>query len=196
MRPVVVERLPEFTEETVRVRSGSTIHVKRNTYSVPSRLIGEWVRARLYEDRLEVWYAGSLQEVIPRLVGVSGARIHYRHMIESLVRKPGAFERYRYREALFPTITFRRAYDALRLAMPAMRADLDYLRLLHLAARTMESSVESALSLLLDAGRLPRPDDVKALVAPETTAVPAIAAPAVRLQEYDALLALAEEVAV
>jgi hypothetical protein len=193
MRPVVVERLAEFTEETVRVRSGSTIHVKRNTYSVPSRLIGEWVRARVYEDRIEVWYAGEVREVMERLVGAHRARINYRHIIESLVRKPGAFERYRYRDALFPSLTFRKAYDHLREALPPTQADLHYLRILHLAARTMESEVEQALVLLLEAGVPPRAEEVKGLVAPEMPSVPVIAAPVVSLSEYDTLLGSAKE---
>ena len=59
----------------------------------------------------------------------------------SLVRKPGAFARYRYREELFPTMTFRRAYDAL-VGWRGDRADIEYVRILHLAASTMESDVE------------------------------------------------------
>jgi hypothetical protein len=53
MRPVVNERVPEFTENDVRVNSRSVIRVKYNVYSVPSRLIGEIVRDRIYDDRIE-----------------------------------------------------------------------------------------------------------------------------------------------
>ena len=43
MRPVTMARLPEFTEVDTRVSSWSTISIKSNVYSVPSRLIGEKV---------------------------------------------------------------------------------------------------------------------------------------------------------
>ena len=69
-------------------------------------------------------------------------------VIGSLVRKPGAFASYRFREQLFPTMQFRLAYDALR-EWRGERADVEYVRILHLAATTMEATVDSALSLLL-----------------------------------------------
>ena len=67
------------------------------------------------------------------------------------MRKPGAFARYRFREQMFPTMTFRLAYDALK-RWRGERADVEYVRMLHLAATTMESTVDSALALLLEAG--------------------------------------------
>ena len=67
------------------------------------------------------------------------------------MRKPGAFARYRFREQMFPTMTFRLAYDALK-RWRGERADVEYVRILHLAATTMESTVDSALALLLEAG--------------------------------------------
>ena len=94
--------------------SGSLIHVERNSYSVNSRLIGAQVEARLYLDHVEVWYGQRKVEDLPRLRGRGKHRIDYRHIIEWLVRKPGAFENYRYQEDLFPTSRFRMAYDALK----------------------------------------------------------------------------------
>ena len=102
-------------------------------------------------DHLEVYYKGRLVERMDRVHGAGQARIDYRHVIGSLVRKPGAFARYRYREHMFPTETFRLAYDALR-EWKGERADVEYVRILHLAATTMESGVARALRLLLDAG--------------------------------------------
>jgi hypothetical protein len=75
-------------------------------------------------------------------------------VIWSLVRKPGAFAHYRYRDDLFPSLIFRRAYDALRSQLPE-RADSHYVRLLHLAASTAESEVETALGLLARPGHHP-----------------------------------------
>jgi hypothetical protein len=131
--PLTAARLPEFVDEDVRVNAGSTIRVHYCAYSVPSRLIGEVVRVRLYEERLEVRFAGDVQLACERLRGDKRHRIDYRHMIWSLVRKPGAFARYVYREEMFPSLTFRRSYDAIVGDRPGVRADLEYLRILHWA---------------------------------------------------------------
>ena len=112
------------------------------------RLIGKEVQIRLYAGHLEVYYKGHLVERMERVRGEREARVDYRHVIGSLVRKPGAFARYRFREQMFPSMTFRLAYDALR-EWRGERADVEYVRILHLAAMTMESTVDSALALLL-----------------------------------------------
>ncbi len=194
MRPLVVKRLVEYDEERVRVSTGSTIKVKLNTYSVPARLRGECVRVRIYEDHIEVRYADTLQVTLERQRGRGGHRIDYRHIIWSLVRKPGAFARYKYREDLFPTLVFRQAYDALIDGFETeRRADIEYLRVLHLAASTMEADVETALALLLEQGTAPTSDRVKALVAPAEPEVPELAVPDVDLLGYDELLEGVEE---
>ena len=50
---------------------------------------------------------------LPRLTGDCTHAINYRHVIEWLIRKPGAFAEYRFHQDLFPTLAFRRAYDQL-----------------------------------------------------------------------------------
>ena len=194
MRPLPQSRLPEFVEHDVRVTAWSTIRVKHNAYSVPSRLEGELVRVRIFDERLEVFFGGEPQLTVARLPGRNGHRINYRHIIWSLVRKPGAFERYRYRDDLFPSRTFRRAYDALGEALAARTADVEYVRILHLAASTMETEVEQALARLLEAGTVPTAEQVRARVSPVRPEVPALAVGEVDLAAYDALLEPAREV--
>jgi len=189
MRPLSVKCLPEYTEEDVKVSCWSTIRVKHNAYSVPSRLKDERLKVRLYEDRLEVYFKGVHQLTVERLLGRHGHTINYRHIIWSLVRKPGAFARYKYREDLFPTPVFRQAYDVLSEAVPSERqADIHYLRILHLAASTMESDVETALELLLEDGVVPEYERVKALVSPPKPKHPDVTIPEVDLASYDGLL--------
>lgn len=191
MTTVRAERLPEFREQDVTVTSWSTIRVDHNTYSVPSRLRDERVRVRIFERSLEVYYAQKCQLVIERLVGRNGHHINYRHVIWSLVRKPGAFARYRYREDLFPSVTFRRAYDAITGAEPTVAKDLSYLRILHLAAATSEADVEAALITVLDACEVPEVEALKALTGSAARAVPSaplLTELEVDLAAYDALL--------
>src|SRR5215831_3576912 len=113
-------RLESNKRVKVRVDSGSVIYVDRNVYSVHSRLIGEQVEARLTAETVEVWYAGQKVEQLPRLRGRGKHRVDYRHIIDWLVRKPGAFSNYRYREELFPTSRFRMTWDALRNSIGCM----------------------------------------------------------------------------
>jgi hypothetical protein len=111
------------------------------------------------------------------------------------VRKPGAFERYRYQDDLFPSEVFRRAHAQLRAWLPARQADLQYLRILLLAAETMESQVEVELERLLEEGRLIDVEEVRAAIAPREPEVPRMEAPLVDLKQYDELLDHAVEAA-
>ena len=106
--------MPEYVNYQSRVRKWSTIQVAGHSYSVPSRLIGKEVNIRLHADWVEVYYKDQLVERMERVHGEGEANVNYRHVIGSLVRKPGAFARYRFREQLFPTMHFRLTYDALR----------------------------------------------------------------------------------
>src|ERR1022692_4924302 len=92
MKELPERRMESCKRERVKVDSGSLIYVDRNVYSVPSRLIGEPVEARLYMDQVEVWYGQKKVGQMPRLRGRRKHRVDYRHIIDWLVRKPGAFE--------------------------------------------------------------------------------------------------------
>lgn len=144
-------RLDDFKNLKAKVGPGSTITVCHNVYSVPSRMIGEWVQVRLYSQFIEVWYAQRMIDRFDRLRGEKRHHIQYRHIIDWLVRKPGAFENYRYRDDLFPTTRFRMAYDALKLTNPG-NASKQYLEILYLASKEMESRVDNALRILFDKG--------------------------------------------
>lgn len=190
LSPLPASRMPEYTKMSAVVRRWSTINLSGRIYSVPSRLIGHTVEARVYADVVEVRLGDTEKplETMPRLRGEKGHHIDYRHVIWSLVRKPGAFAAYRYREDLFPTLTFRRAYDALRSAR-GDRADVEYVRILHLAASTSERPVEAALSVLLERGAPFDYAAVKLLAAPDEPVIPVVAIGEPDLAAYDALLA-------
>lgn len=185
--PLPSSAVPFHTTFHPHVTCWSTVRVGGRIYSVPSRLIGHDVEVRQHPDTVEVFYAGKLAETMPRIRGEKSARIDYRHVIWSLVRKPGAFARYRYREELFPSPTFRRAFDAL-CARPTGRADIEYVRILHLAAGTMESAVETSLATLLASGEEFDYARVKQLAAPEPQTVPLVLIPKVDLTVYDRML--------
>jgi hypothetical protein len=191
LRALPARRLEACKRLKVRVDTSSTIRVEGNVYSVASRLIGEWVEARLYAEKVEVWYAQKQREQLPRLRGRGKHRIEYRHIIDWLVRKPGAFADYRYRADLFPSSRFRLAYDVL-LAQQPQRAAKEYLGILQLAARETESGVEAVLARLLN--EEPTPALTAATVAAELRkhdgrpSLTEVTIPPVDLASYDALL--------
>jgi hypothetical protein len=190
LRPLPASALPAYTDVTAKVRRWSTVRVLGRTYSVPSRLIGHEVKARVHPDSVEVYYHDHLVETMPRLRSESDVHIDYRHVIWSLVRKPGAFARYKYREELFPSLVFRHAYDALK-TWRGERADVEYVRILHLAASTLEATVQRALVELLAAGEPFEYVTVKAAADPDAAprTVPHVNIGAPDLVAYDQLLA-------
>ncbi len=183
-----VSRLAEYEEYRCRVRSWSTITVKRRIYSVPSRLIGEKVSARRYEDHLEIFYNGVHQLTVPWMSRDDGHHINYRHLIGWLVRKPGAFRQYRFREELFPSELFQWAWERLSESLSERTADREYLQLLHHAARTMQCEVEAALSSMRRNGELPRLDRVLQACRPAVSEPPRLKPLVVNLGDYDNLL--------
>lgn len=187
LRPLPAYRVPDYTVHGPTVRRWSTIRVGKRTYSVPSQLIGHRLEVRQGPDTLEIYYKGRSVETLPRLHGEADVRVDYRHVIWSLIRKPGAFARYRYREELFPTLVFRRAFDAL-VRWRGERAEVEYVRVLHLAASTMQSTVERALVDLLEAGEPFDYARVRSLAEPEPVKVPHVRLPAPDLRAYDELL--------
>jgi hypothetical protein len=190
LRALPARRLEACKRDKVRVDTSSTIRVEGNVYSVNSRLIGEWVEARLYAERVEVWYAQKQVEQLPRLRGRGKHKIAYRHVIDWLVRKPGAFADYRYRADLFPSSRFRGAYDILLIQQPE-RAAKEYLSILQLAARESESGVEAALSRLMNeesAVRLTVSAVIAELRKNEGRSLLDVTVAPVDLASYDALL--------
>jgi hypothetical protein len=189
MRKLSIKRLPEHRiYKRISVTTGGRIRVDGKSYSVPSRLRGHHVVVHLFDREIEVYFKGVQQMKVPRLIGERGSWTDYRHVIWSLVRKPGAFERYRYREDLFPRRVFRKAYEALEPLGARRKIDLEYLRILHLAAATMESEVAVALDILLADGIVPLADEVKALVnSNNKIEIPKLKQRDPSLGQYDAL---------
>ncbi len=131
---------------------------------------------------------------MPRLRGEKGNHIKYQHIIDWLVRKPGAFENYRYRDALYPTSRFRIAYDNLKKKHSGRKAGKEYLRILYIAARESELQVDDALRCLIESGKELTADAVKAVMKGKETAPSAkdVDVDTIDLNAYDALLSQKE----
>jgi transposase len=199
----VLRRLPrkrhdDYTQIECNVSRFSTIRVLGNSYSLHSRLIGEKVKARMYADYIEVWYAQRRIESLPRLRGKNGHYINYRHIIDWLVRKPGAFKNYRYKDDLFPTSQFRMAYDLLYSRHGLKQGNKHYLKILKLAAQKSETLVNESLRFLVRRGDDIDYEAVEAMVESDLRppAVTDVEVEEVDLRIYDQLLESHEAVTV
>lgn len=139
--------LADYRELMVSVRNDGTIRVNKMVYSVPCRLIGVKLLARIGENEIALLAGAREVARLPLSRGDRGAVIDFRHLIGHLLRKPGAFAGYRWREELFPSLVYRAAYD--RLERAGGDADKRYLEVLKLAADEGQSAVENALEQLL-----------------------------------------------
>ena len=184
------QRLSACTQFKLSVGPSSTIRVKHNVYSVHSRLIREKICVRLYAEHLEIWQGQRHIENIPRLLGSGKHKVQYRHIIDWLVRKPGAFENYRYRSDLFPTSRFRMAYDQLSTRHDLSKAGKEYLRILALAAKENEDDVDEALRFLLNRNSPISAASVALIIrsGQKPMSVSDVSIPAVALHAYDCLL--------
>ena len=187
MSPLKVEPWPQMREVRVRVSHAGKVRVMSNSYSVPSGLKGKRVTVRVYEWHLEVWYANQMVESMPRLIGINKHRVNYRHVIDTLLRKPGGFRNYRHRNDLFPSSVFRRTWETLDKKLSPRRADIAYLQILNLAAKGMESEVAVVLEDLLASDSAWNDQTVAERVQPRLV-IPTMEAASVDLNAYDQLL--------
>jgi len=161
----LLKALPEttFNEVTLlkcRVSPCSTIQILSVTYSVPCRLVNTWLTAYVFRDHIELKSSGIVCETLPRVE--AGALINYRHIIDSLCRKPAAFEHYQFKQYLFPSLVFRKAYDDIKAA--GSESPKPYLEILQLAKQFGEADVSAALTLLGDEKIAPNKVNVWALI--------------------------------
>jgi hypothetical protein len=195
MRTLPPTRLSEYQEVYCPVSKYSTIRVRKVGYSVPARLIGQEVKVEVSENQLRMFFGRDLLFTVPRECGDRGVVLDYRHVIDHLLRKPGAFEKYRYREELFLSPLFRRAYDQLTAHHGQRHGTLEYLRLLKLTSETNVADVEM---MLIEYTCPPYPawsvEGLRQLLLPRPSSVIELTELQPDCQSYDALLSAREEV--
>ena len=185
LRPLPSGRFPDTVEVTARVSCFATVRLKKLPFSVPARLIGAIVQALVSEKAVSILYDGKEVARHPRIPGKG--RVHYRHVIKWLVRKPGAFAGYQFREDMFPQPVFRQAHERLKVTDDNL-ADRNYLLLLELAHDRGEDTIANTLGELLREGRTPSADAVKERLARPAASPVAITPFVPSMRSYDALL--------
>jgi len=190
-------RTADFEEDLVYVTRNGGFLLRRVFYTVPSRLIGHRLRARIYDDRIECLLGGELVLTLrrgraPQGRAMRGRTVHvvnYHHVIHALRRKPQALLNLVYRDQLFPRAAFRGAWDALLAAGPPRTACRIMVGLLALAhQRGCEAELAAELEALLDAGTLPDLKALEAKFAPASSSLPHVSVALPSAGAYDALL--------
>jgi hypothetical protein len=188
LRPLPPEPLPVYVVRPVKVSPDGLIHLEKNLYSMPSKLIGDILTLWIYEDKIRVFHPGKGElEPLPHLHGEGGTCIDFRHLITPLRNKPASFRNYIYRHEFFPGTEFRRVYDRLTVRHSQRQAERIYLDLLQLAADEGLAKIDEALrNLFIEGGEASRESvsakiGLKPRIAPDFDFKPS-------LNEYDTLI--------
>jgi transposase InsO family protein len=196
--PLPRDRQPEGEDEIVRVTSSGGFILRRVFYTVPSRLIGHRLRARLFKQHIELFLGGTHIMTLRRVRGQPGSLQHvvnYRHVIHSLRRKPGALPRLIYRDQLFPRDAYRKLYHAAMEALTerdACRLTVELLSLAH--ERNVEALLADAIQDKLDEGTLSTIEEMRIRFSPNPASVPQVKVDLGKLVDYDRLIGTRAEV--
>jgi len=190
LRELPPRRTADYEEVQARMSKFGTFNVRGVLYSAPSRLIGHPLTVRLYLGHVDVWVGGVKMLTLPRARPGQRRVIDYQHLLPALKRKPGAFARWRLRDAMFPRTEYRLTWERLAEALPERQACRVMVDLLDLAIRgACEAALAQRLGHLLDAGILPALALLEAEFAPREPSSPEVCVELPALASFDALLA-------
>lgn len=158
LKPLPISRTIEYDEKIVVVSTSSTMEVKRVTYSVPSNFIGLRLSVRVYHDVLMCYFGlkhvVTLQRMKSPPRGKRARKIDYRHVINWLVRKPGAFRGCKYRDNLLPSDNYKYIWQFVDDNMEYREAAKFMVGLLHIAAiEECENSLAEMVMRYIHTGR-------------------------------------------
>lgn len=188
--PLPLVRATDYDEIVCSVSSTCTIIVKRVTYTVPSRLIGESLRVRVYEHHLELFLGNDktfeLQRAFSKGGNKRGRSIEFRHVIESLVKKPQAFRHSVLRDDLLPNDQFRAIWKRVDAEMEAHFACKFIVNVLYIAAKG--DCVQALGDWLLEQDDMPPLHQIRQRFYPTPSAHDQVSGKQHDIVDYDALI--------
>lgn len=192
MQPLPKRRTQDYAEHRVLISSSSTFDLKRVTYTVPSRFIGERLYVQLYDDHLKLYHGHVPVLELPRVYASKAQRgrcVNYRHVIDSLVRKPRAFRYSQLRDDLLPSADYQRIWQHVDQQLTADKACRYIVRLLHLAAKEQcEATLGRYVLSAIEQGTLPSERKCQQRFTDQSTIIPLIPNHQHALSDYDQLL--------
>lgn len=195
LQPLPQYRYADYEVLGARVTTRSTIQVRCITYTVPSQLIGQRVTLHLHHDRLEVFVGCQHVTCLPRVYVPAasptrrGRSVNYRHVAESLRRKPRAFLHCTWQQELLPDDDYRQLWQQLAHQFESYLAARLMTEALSIAARQdNERAVARYLHEQLQAGTLTLVGLQQRFALPLSTARPELTTHQHSLTHYDLLL--------
>lgn len=192
LQPLPLHKTIDYIEEVVGVSTASTIRVKRALYTVPSRLIGEKLRVHIYHDRLELYLGTSHVFSTKRVFGQDKKRarnVDYRHVINSLERKPQAFRFSQLRDDFLPSEAYKTVWEWLDDVMEPRAACKTIVGILALANRLdCEEKLGHYLLQLKELGKLPILHELKQKFDPKKIEIPDVQVQTTAGGDYDILI--------
>jgi hypothetical protein len=85
-----------FRYESLRVSKDGYIKIDSNKYGVSPEMSGKIVQAKIYFDKIAVYYDHSLLKTFSRSYGKNDEDSNWKDYLPSLVKKPGAVEHTRF----------------------------------------------------------------------------------------------------
>lgn len=192
LRPLPERRAADYEELDARVSKFALFTVRKESYTVPSRLVGHRLKVRLYDDRVAAYLGETRVFEAPRVraAGEGRARlIDYRHLVPALKRKPGALVRWRFRDALWPRSEYAVTWQRLIERLPEQRAARVMVGLLELAAgHGCEAALAARLAEVASRDELPDLERLAEEFAPRQAKMPVVSVQLPALAAYDALV--------
>jgi hypothetical protein len=145
LQALPIYRVADYEVLNARVSSRSTIEVRCVLYSVPARLIGRNLELHLYHDRLVGYVAHQRVVELPRVRPQPPQRrarcIDYRHVVESLRRKPRAFIYSSWQQDLLPNDEWRALWQQMKAQFELDSAAVLMVEALYIAATQAKQTV-------------------------------------------------------
>jgi len=190
LKPLPAYRFMDYQEIATKVTTSSTITIKRTLYSVPSKLIGANLKVLLYHDRLECYIGTNKITTLRRVythVGQPRARlINYKHVVDSLVKKPQAFRYSQIQEDLMPSELYKQLWQLSNEQFDSHSACKWMVTVLKIASISVD---EDALAqILLKKDKLPGTKTLQDQYLIKTQALPDITQRQHDINGYDELL--------
>ncbi len=165
LRSLPAGSAPWHERHSVTVTSSGGFLLKGVFYTVPSRLIGHRLEARVYDANIELHFGGRHQLTLPRRRKDGDKTVYevnYHHVVHSLKKKPGALMNLVYRNELFPREEYKKCFElALSLLgrREACRITVKLLALAH--EQSCEDQLALAIRDTVNSGELPDMDGLK-----------------------------------
>ena len=165
LRPLPPDSASWYERQSVVVTSSGGFMLKGVFYTVPSRLIGHRLDARLHDSQIELYFGGRRQLTLPRRRRNGSKTVHcvnYHHVIHSLKKKPGALMNLAYRDELFPREEYKLCFELALSTLGRREACRMAVKLLAMAhEQSCEEQLALAIRDSLNSGELPEMDTLR-----------------------------------